>query len=281
MDRLSALKTITGDAQAGKVDLPSQTAVLLKLRQQLEDPECHLDRAAQLLQGDPALAARAVAAANSIAFNPGGQAITDIKRAASRLGFGNLKALVMAELTRQMAGRVEVPELVALHDELWRHTIRLAATARVLARRVTAVNPDTAFFAGLVHEVGGFFLIRQAARFPGLLAEAASFADEAAIGEAEAALCLAVLEKIGVPAEVIDAICDFWRGYVALPPKTLADTLILADYLVPGVSPIRWRMRQPPSSPADLDLQVGDRSLKAVLDEAEEEIAALVQALGG
>lgn len=281
MDRLTALNTITADAQAGQVELPGQTAVLMKLRQQLEDPDCHLDRAAQLLQGDPALAVRTVATANSIAFNPGGKAISDIKRAASRLGFGNLKALVMAELTRQIAGRLDAPELLSLHDELWCHTIRLAATARALAHRVTSVNPDTAFFAGLVHEVGGFFLIRQAVRYPGLLAEAESSTDEAAIAEAEAALCLAVLEKIGVPVEVIDAIRDFWRGYLTLPPRTLADTLILADYLAPSVSPIRWRMRQPPAPPADLDLEVGDRSIKEVLGEADEEIATLVQALGG
>ena len=41
--------------------------------------------------------------------------------------------------------------------------------ARVLARRVTRQNPDAAFFAGIVHEVGSFYLISRAADFPGLL----------------------------------------------------------------------------------------------------------------
>lgn len=279
MDRLTILRTMTAAAEAGEVNLPGQAAVLMKLRQQLDDPDCHLERAVVLLQGDPLLAARVVATANAVAFNPGGQAVSDLKRAASRLGFATLRSLVMAELTQQMAGRLDGPELHALYDDLWRHTINVAATARVLARRVTRVNPDAAFFAGLVHEVGGFYLLRQATRHPGLLAEAVTAEDESAIADAEAALCLAVLAKMGVPAEVIEAIRDFWRGYLTLPPASLADTLILADYLVPGMSPIRWRMRQPPSAPADIDLQVGDSTLKAVLAEATAEIDTLVQAL--
>ena len=43
------------------------------------------------------------------------------------------------------------------------------ALAWSLARHVTGVNPDTALFAGIIHEVGGFYLLSRADEFPGLL----------------------------------------------------------------------------------------------------------------
>jgi hypothetical protein len=75
-------------------------------------------------------------------------------------------------------------------------------------------------FAGIVHEVGGFYLISRAAEYPGLLDEDFSAWNET--GEAE--LGRALLKVLGVPQAVVDAIEVCWAGYLAMPPTTLGDT---------------------------------------------------------
>jgi HD-like signal output (HDOD) protein len=68
-----------------------------------------------------------------------------------------------------MEGMAGTPAHRKLAVRLWEHTAHVAALAQVIARRVTHVNPDTAFFAGIIHEVGGFYLIARAGAYPGLL----------------------------------------------------------------------------------------------------------------
>jgi hypothetical protein len=48
-----------------------------------------------------------------------------------------------------------------------------------------------------------------------------------------------VLKALSVPQAVIDAIEVCWQGYLAMPPTTLGDTLLLADELAPVESPLR------------------------------------------
>jgi HD-GYP domain-containing protein (c-di-GMP phosphodiesterase class II) len=52
---------------------------------------------------------------------------------------------------------------------LWEHSAQVAALSRVIARKITKVDPETAMFAGIVHEVGNFYLLSRAEEFPSLL----------------------------------------------------------------------------------------------------------------
>ena len=54
----------------------------------------------------------------------------------------------------------------------------MAALAHVLSRRVSHVDAETAMFAGIVHEVGGFYLLSRAEEFPALLEDMSSRPDD-------------------------------------------------------------------------------------------------------
>lgn len=276
MDRLHALKTIAAEAQRGELSFPTNVEATLSLQRALANPDCHLDAAARLVQAEPLLAARTVAIANSVAYNPAGREVTNVGAAVQRLGFRTLGAITAAVVARQLASQIREPQLRAKADQLWEHSASVAALSQVIARRVSGVDADTAMFAGIVHEVGGFYLLSRASEFPGLLDD---FSEEW-IAHGEVAIGRAVLRKLDVPAPVTGAIEALWNGLRALPPETLGDTLLLANDLASVRSPLHERPgATSASSAATVDFAIGDGTLAKVLQESADEVRSITAAL--
>jgi HD-like signal output (HDOD) protein len=276
MDRLEAFKSIAAQAGRGELTFPTNVDATLKLQRALSDPDLHADEGARLVQAEPLLAARTVAIANSVAYNRSGNAVTNVRSAVQRVGFRTLNALAAAVIVRQLDSKITQPELRAKANQLWQHSAHVAALSQVIARRITHVDPETALFAGIVHEVGGFYLLSRAAEFPGLL----DGDPEEWIEYGEMEIGRGVLKKLGVPAPVLEAIEAMWHGMRALPPETLGDTLMLANDLAPLDSPLHVRAgattRQ---SAATIDFVTGDGTLASILEESAEEVKSLTAAL--
>lgn len=276
MDRSAIFKQIATEAAQGELNFPTSAEVAMKIQRALDDPECPLDQAARLVQSEPLLAARVVAIANSITYNRTGREITDVRTAVSRLGFNTVRTLCAALVTRQMAGAPTDPALRQCAAALWEHTAHVAALTSVMARRVSHLDPETALFAGVVHEVGGFYLISRAKDYPGLLeGEPADWVEN---GEQE--ISTAVLQALKVPEAVLEAVDTLLQGFMALPPVTLGDTLLLADDLAPVESPLRHSPTQPREDPRGrIDAVIGDATLVSLLEESATEVESLIGAL--
>jgi HD-like signal output (HDOD) protein len=276
MDRREAFRSMAARLSEGELAFPTSARVALSVRHALDDPECKMEIAARLVQAEPLLAARVVAIANSVAFNRSGREITDVRTAVARLGFRTVRALAMALVTRQMAGAGGHPAHQDLATQLWNHTAHVASLAHVIARRVTHQDPETALFAGIVHEVGGFYMLSRADDYPGLLDDLGDWIDD---GEIEVGR--AVFKLLNVPEPVAGAIESFWDGFLAMPPTTMADTLLLAEEISPVPSPLHalgGRARGEGMT-ASLDLAIGEETLTSILEESEEEVRSLTGAL--
>jgi len=276
MDRLDALKSIAAQAIRGELSFPTNVDATLKLQRALNDPDCHADIAARLVQAEPLLAAHTVAIANSVTYNRAGNDVTNVRAAVQRVGFRTLGALAASVIVRQLSSEISDPVLRAKADQLWRHSAHVAALAQVIARRVSFVDPETAMFAGIVHEVGGFYLLSQAHAYPGLIEGGA----EDWLEHGEVAIGRGVLLKLGVPAPVMGAIEAMWNGMRALPPETLGDTLLLANDLSPEHSPLLERPGATSvQAAATIDFAVGDGTLARIMEESAEEVQSLTSAL--
>lgn len=276
MNVQEALDAVAADAARGDMVFPSNTEIALRVQRTLDDPDCSTDQLSKMISAEPVLSARVVSIANSVAYNPSGRAISDVRTAVPRLGFKTLRTLTTALVVRQMQGMAQSPEHRALAARLWEHTAHVAALARVIAKRVTRLDPEAAFFAGIVHEVGGFYLISRAGKFPGLFESDL----EPWYGDGEAQVGRAVLHALDVPANILEALETLWDGYLAMPPKSLGDTLLLADQLSPVESPLTELagMGRKGIAP-DIDLQIDDETLTGILADAAEEVASLTAAL--
>jgi hypothetical protein len=276
MDRIDAFKSIAAQAGRGDLSFPTNVDATLTLQRALLDPDCHIDEATRLVQTEPLLAARTVALANAAAYNRAGQDVTNVRAAVQRVGFRTLGALAAAVIVRQLAGGITDPGVRAKADQLWQHSAHVAALSQVIARRVSHVDPETAMFAGIVHEVGGCYLLSRAAEFPGLLEGGA----DDWIEHGETAIGRGVLLKLGVPAPVMGAIEALWNGMRALPPETLGDTLLLANDLCAVPSPLLERPGAAGlQSAATIDFTVGDGTLALILQESADEVRGLTSAL--
>jgi hypothetical protein len=276
MDKRAAFAAIAADVKRGELAFPTSAQIAMRVRRALEDPECHIEKAAHLVQAEPLLSARVVAMANSVAFNRSGREVTDVRTAVTRLGFRAVRSMATALVTRQLSGaRSDAGQELAAR--LWQHTAHVAALAHVVARRVTRQDPETALFAGIVHEVGGFYLLSRAAEFPGLLDGDAL--DWIEYGEREVGR--AVLEVLEVPHAVMAAVEGYWDGFLAMPATSLADTLLLAEELSPVDSPLHGTGGEGADAgmAASIDMAIGGETLTSILAESEEEVASLTGAL--
>lgn len=276
MDVQTVLDEIVTQAAAGDIVFSTHAEIALRVQRLLDDPECSAERLGKLVSADPLLAARTLGVANSAAYNPGGRTVTDLKNAIARLGFSALRALTASVIVRQMAGTLATAQQKAISSALWEHTAHVASLSRVIARRVTRQNPDAAFLAGIVHEIGSFYLISQETAHPGLLASNL----EAWHEEGEARVGRAVLHALEVPAPIRDALETLWSGFLALPPASLGDTLLLADELAPVESPLDCATGMSRKGlAAEIEMAVDDNTLGHILAESADEVASLTEAL--
>lgn len=129
--------------------LPSLPNVVAEVLHSFENENIAVTTLANTIANDQALVARVMRVANSPFFGLSGQVGT-IFEAISVLGFNNLRGLVTAA-----AFINTFPQVSKRFDwtSYWRHSIATAVCAKVLARRV-GLNPETAFTAGLLHDIG-------------------------------------------------------------------------------------------------------------------------------
>ncbi|MFA6061962.1 MAG: HDOD domain-containing protein [Gallionella sp.] len=275
MDKCEIFRLIASQVAQAELAFPTGVQVALKVRDALDDEDCQLTGAARLIQAEPLLASRVIAIANSVVYNRSGQAVTEVKAALSMLGFSTVRSLAMALVTRQMAGQSSDPQHRELLAKLWEHTAHVAALAHAIARHVTHQNPESALFAAIVHDIGGFYMLSRAAEFPQLLM--GDFSEW--IESGEVLVGRAVLARLAVPDAVSAVLEEFWEGYLAMPPVTLADTLLLAEDLSPVASPLHHIAGVDEGRAAALEILIGEEMLSRILTEAAEEVASLTRAL--
>lgn len=268
---MRALEQIIAEIERGEVTFPTHSDVAFRVRLALDDPDLHLAKAAQIIVAEPLLAARVVALANSVVFSRGGPQVADVRTAVSRLGLKFVRALATAVVMRQMSGSIHSPVFQSLAVRLWEHTVHVAALAHLLAVRFRLPS-DVALFAGIVHDVSGFYLISRSDDHPGLFSDGSLLT-----AEAEARVGRAIFAALAVPDEVVAGIESLWRGgAAAFPPRDLGDLLKLSNRLTPMRSPLQ---RAEPEWPGLVLPPADEAQLAEILEQSSDELDDLTKAL--
>ena len=232
MEKLKDLSQIVTQAARGELVFPTSVNAALRLQLTLADPDCETDDVIRKVLGEPLLAARTVALANAAVFNRGGVPVTSVRLAVARVGYRHLYTMAAAMVVRQFGSRIRDAGLRAKAEQLWRHTAHVAALSHVIARKLTATDADTALFAGIVHEAGGFYLLSRADDIPGLLDDPAG-----RMGAAHEIITREMMRKMTIPEPVSQAIVSLRGAGLTPPPLGLRDTLLIAKRLAPVASP--------------------------------------------
>ena len=259
-------------AESATLAFPTSADSAIRLQKELSNPDCHSAEITRLLLSEPTLSTSAVAMANSAMFARGqDRTVTGVRAAVDRLGHRNLFSLATAAVIRQMNSAIKDSSLRAKAGQLWKHSVHVAALSNDIGRKVTRVDADTAMFAGIVHEVSGFYLLGQSENMPGLFQQLAG--DVSSLQSISRALMC----KLSVPDAVAEAIATIHGASVNLPPDGLRDTLLLAKALAPLQSPLR-----PAQSNTTAELQQyldTDVTLREVCSNPSPEARSLIAAL--
>lgn len=137
----------------GKVtELGSLPEVTTRIIQVVEDPRTTARDIQEVVQTDPALAAKLLRIVNSAFYGLPSQ-ISTLDRAILMLGLTAVKNLAMAmSLSRLLRGGPINDKFDA--RDLWTHSVAVAVCARMLVTASKCLPPNEAFVAGLVHDMG-------------------------------------------------------------------------------------------------------------------------------
>ena len=259
---------------SGDVNFPTCMDAAILVRNTLRDPYANLTRVVQVIGVEPLISSKLLKLANSVAFNPSGQTVSELSTAINRLGFEAVRTSSLAVAMDQMLKSRNLTAFDDISRNAWEHSLRVAAIARVLARRIGRINPDEAMLAGLVHDIGIFYLLYRATEYPEYRENPSAIIElicgwHEGIGES-------LLHILGLPDRITDAVRDHDSLQNVENPCSVRDVLYFANLLAGWDAD--WLPA--PVDEQEAAIRAADRDRYAdLVAEAEEDIAELRSAL--
>lgn len=224
------VKELAAAVSRDDVELPSFPAVALRVCEILNDEKSSTERIAKVLGAEPALAARLMRMANSVALNPLGHEVRDLKMAVLRVGLDVLRSAAVTFAMSQLKLAREYEGLEVPFEALWNRSSLVASTCYATARSVTNFRPDEAMLTGLLHGVGRLYILCHASRYPALTCDSAMHRQ--IVRQWSPQVGKAILENWKMPDAMVAAVedQDNLDRDVRRPPD-LTDVLIVGKLL--------------------------------------------------
>jgi len=212
------------------VVFPTYFDAALSLRKALQDPDIPIARVASLVSVEPLVAAKLMHLANSALYSPSGRSVRDLPAAITRLGIELVRTTAVAIAMSQILRAKDMASFGDLTHALWQHSIKSAAIARILARTYTRINPDEALLAGLVHDLGAFYMLYRAAQYPELRDRPESV--KHLIMQWHESIGVTLLGVLGMPEEIVQATIDHDHPRANLTAiQSLSDVVYVSNIL--------------------------------------------------
>jgi putative nucleotidyltransferase with HDIG domain len=129
--------------------LPQSLAAVLKI---INDPNSDAESIANVISKDVSLTSRVLKMVNSASYSRHGK-VTKISEAVMVMGLNSIRMLALSSSVFGM-----IPESGISHKfdirRIWRHLIETASASKYIASLVHYKEPEEAFVAGILHDVG-------------------------------------------------------------------------------------------------------------------------------
>ena len=269
--RLAMLQDIAKELD-GNMVFPICFDIAIEIGNVMKNPNTSIQMIGAQVQKDPLITTKILKLANTITYNPSGRTVLDVENAVMRLGMSTARSIAMACAMNQMARSAQLAPFEAQSRYWWEHSLKTAVIARVLCKRLAPrINPDLAFLAGLVHDLGAFFMLDRAGRYPELLERPKTV--DYLVAQWHGSIGTVLLDALGLSEEIIDAVRDndLPRPTVSQLRK-LTDVIYVANLFAGGLEEFNKQDLPEPFVPEELnDPQYTD--LIKEMDEACAEIA--------
>ncbi len=215
---------------SGEVNFPTTLDLAIKMRNTFRNPAITLDDFVHMVDMEPLIASKLLRLANAPSSNPDGEAISDLHVAVTRLGMDKARSAALAVAMDQIMKSKNLAPFDHFAQLNWEHSIKSAAIARVLARHVGRIDPEEAMLAGLVHDIGVYYLFYRASEYSEYKDDKAALIElvlgwHESIGES-------VLHALGLPEKIVEAVRDHdCPRLTDHEPRNLSDIVYIANLL--------------------------------------------------
>ncbi len=137
-------------------ELPPLPVVVNKLIRIMDNDRSSAEDVKEVLSSDQAMASKVLKLVNSSFYGLSGE-VSTVSRAVVILGFAAIRNLATG---LGVAGAVAKVGNGGPRQEFWEHAIAVASGCEVLARQTGYPDPEEAFIAGLLHDIGHLILAK-------------------------------------------------------------------------------------------------------------------------
>jgi putative nucleotidyltransferase with HDIG domain len=211
-------------------NLPTIPTVLTKILHLVDSESSNGKELITIIEHDQALTGKMLRLANSAFFGQSRRVAT-IPRAVVLLGFSTVRNLALGVKVWDALGSGIARNRL---EELWLHAVAVASATKAVAARLRAGDPDEAFTAGLLHDVGRLVLAMRFREDYWAAVGGAAESEPVATKEAEslgidhAEVGGWILEAWALPPGIVEAV----RLHHAEPRAGMAALLATVDRLV-------------------------------------------------
>ena len=273
------VQTLATELSSGKVELPGFPDIAARVQRVLADENVGTDQVVKVVGAEPVLAAQLLTIANSVALNPAGRQIADLRTAVARVGLNTVRTATIAFAVRQLRGAPELKPIANQLTTLWQRNVLIASLCYVVARARSKVNPDTALLTGMLHGVGRLCIMTRAVRHPTLFANPSTY--HLIERDWHLSIAIELLTNWSVSPEIVGAIRDS-EDYAREPrgPASLTDVLMAANMIAVYSGQPEFLEARLHSVRAIAQLGLTRAICDQLTNESAHEIAGLREALG-
>lgn len=192
-------------------DIPILPGRIHKIIEITEDPDSTIDDLEREILKDQSLTSKILRLANS-AYYGYPRKINTVSQATILLGFQTIKSIALAStVSKMMAG--ELKGYALEKNDLWTQSQTCAIISRYIAKKIKITNPETAYIAGLLRDIGKTILNHYVEKEYNAIVNRVEFskvsfleAEEKILGFNHAQIGEKIAEKWNFPKDLVEAI---------------------------------------------------------------------------
>lgn len=215
--------------------LPAAPRVVPELMKLLNQTDVDSSKVVRLVSFDPALTANVLRICNSAYFGAA-TPTSDLQEAVTRLGFQQVYQLVAAATGARMLVAAQ-PGYGLDQGELWKHSVAVAVTAQLMAKKL-GDDDNLVFTAALLHDIGKIILSQALQSvYPKLVKETENNqlslleSEKKILGVQHAEVGARLLERWKFPPNIVSAVWFHHTPKGAGKHQRLASYVYMADMI--------------------------------------------------
>ncbi len=231
LKEMEFIQGLTDDLSSPELIFPTSLQTTMNIRHALLQENMSNETLARVISTEPVLSAQILKLGNSAAFNTSGKMTSQLSQATMRLGFSKVRNLTIYVGMKQLTDYKKVKgDISNLMEGLWRRSLRVAVLSFVIAKNKSKLDPENAMLAGLLHDVGKFYILNRAQHYQSLFVSHKELWNMVDAWQSD--IGAAILENWEIEPDIRHAVQNFDNpGDESQGVVNLAGILIAADLL--------------------------------------------------